>query len=74
MKKIKVSEKLYKELNETGCISARKYYYEKLFEKAGGIICRKFVWDLFAEIGEDGAYKTKAKFLEDVIIVRKERK
>lgn len=72
MKKIYMSEKNYTELNLSGHILARKYNYEKLLMKNEEIICRKYTFEITDEKNEDGLYKIEKKFIEDVIIVKKD--
>ena len=59
MKKVYMNEKNYAELKYFGYITARKYNYEKLFEKKDKIICRTYVFELGDELGEDGLYKVE---------------
>ena len=67
-----MSEQNYIELNFFGYIMAKKYNYEKLFKKGEEIICRKYTFELEDEKDEDKIYKVKKRFIEDVIIVKRD--
>ena len=45
---------------------AKKYNYKKLFKKGEEIICRKYAFEL-----GDETDKVEKRFVEDVIIVRR---
>lgn len=71
MKKIYLCEQNYRELKSFGYIKAKKYNYEKLLMKDNKIICRKYTFELGDELDEDGLYKVEKKFLEDVVVVKR---
>ena len=64
-------EQNYIELDFFGYIMAKKYNYKKLYKKSDKIICRKYAFELKNEPDEDGLYKVEKKFIEDVVVVKR---